>query len=505
MEFLELPLELILIVLDWLEPTALLCIQCTSASLRRLVKTHTRLWRKHLDALLGELKRHFLDPIKLEKLKLPDKILETDPDYLYFHIETPILTRGLNEGPEDWGVPSTPPHEDFGQLGFGPESLSFADEFKPIIWPLNERVVVKQVSLGGFHTMILATDGRCFSCGSGAFGQTGLGHRQSVNRPTRISSLPTNISKIACGFAFTMFLTEQPEGSLFACGFNQNGRLGLPDTKCSSKSEDDDYLVLEPQLVQATAGKSVLDVSCGSGHTVALLVDQTALAWGRNDSGQLGCRARIDDVLENFLIRVHHTQDQWRPSVVSIDEPIKSIQCTSYATWYETAEGAMMVSGGYQRLPLPVKLRDIRPSDKCWQEKVQDYSVASDFCLFKFEKTFCTLQSAFLLNLACSPPPYVFPQMVRTPAVLQDDNQIFKCSQLVKKGKREGGGGRGERRKKTGRSWKRGFGWMTSRQIINTAALVVPFRDGKGFSATPMEFWWTWRLIRHTTSFSAFE
>eukprot|EP00054_Salpingoeca_dolichothecata_P011280 m.62692 g.62692 ORF g.62692 m.62692 type:complete len:124 (+) comp19392_c0_seq3:102-473(+) len=90
----------------------------------------------------------------------------------------------------------------------------------------------------------------------------------------------------------------------------------------------------------------------------------------------------------------------------------------------------MMVSGGYQRLPLPVKLRDIRPSDKCWQEKVQDYSVASDFCLFKFEKTFCTLQSAFLLNLACSPPPYVFPQMVRTPAVLQDDNQIFKCSQL---------------------------------------------------------------------------
>ena len=88
-------------------------------------------------------------------------------------------------------------------------------------------VQVRQIAAGGFHSMVLATDGRVFAAGSNTFGQLGIGSRVSVGVPTAVGFFSDRglvVVEVVCGFAFTIFMTST--GRLYACGFNRNGRIG---------------------------------------------------------------------------------------------------------------------------------------------------------------------------------------------------------------------------------------------------------------------------------------
>ena len=84
------------------------------------------------------------------------------------------------------------------------------------------------------------------------------------------------VIQAACGLHHTIFLTT--DGKLYACGNNENGQLGLRDSKSR-------YV---PSLIEDCKSLSVIEVACGYYHTMILAEGGDVFTFGRNDKGQLG-------------------------------------------------------------------------------------------------------------------------------------------------------------------------------------------------------------------------
>lgn len=148
----------------------------------------------------------------------------------------------------------------FGGLGFG-----YFDT--PTLIPNLSKIV--QIAAGVGHSLFLAGDGTVFSCGDNTYGQLGHGNTNPSFEPklVKITGLP-NIVKIASGYIHTLLLAEN--GKVFSCGSGLNGKLGLGNTE--------DYLAptIIPGLsnvVQVAGGHHTLFLtkagnifSCGAGR-----------------------------------------------------------------------------------------------------------------------------------------------------------------------------------------------------------------------------------------------
>jgi alpha-tubulin suppressor-like RCC1 family protein len=163
-----------------------------------------------------------------------------------------------------------------GQLGLGDNVDRNTFEKVP---PLPEDKVVKQVVVGSFHTMILTEDGMVFACGYNALGQLGLGNLDKINTFTKVSILHDDykVAKLVAGNNHTMILTEN--GKVFACGNNTYGQLGLEDT------ENKNTFTAVPPLLNNKVAKQVV---AGSDYTMILANDGTVFACGNNLHGELG-------------------------------------------------------------------------------------------------------------------------------------------------------------------------------------------------------------------------
>merc|ERR1711965_444800 len=75
--------------------------------------------------------------------------------------------------------------------------------------------------------MILAEDGTAFACGENDCGQLGLGDTTQRNTFTAVPALPDGkvAKQVIAGECHTMILAE--DGTMFACGNNDCGQLGL--------------------------------------------------------------------------------------------------------------------------------------------------------------------------------------------------------------------------------------------------------------------------------------
>ena len=79
-----------------------------------------------------------------------------------------------------------------------------------------------KISAGGFHTIVLKTDGTLWAWGSNGWGELGNGKTTSQSIPTRIGA-DTNWAKISAG-GHTLAL--KTDGTLWAWGMNNYGQLG---------------------------------------------------------------------------------------------------------------------------------------------------------------------------------------------------------------------------------------------------------------------------------------
>jgi alpha-tubulin suppressor-like RCC1 family protein len=138
------------------------------------------------------------------------------------------------------------------------------------------------ISSGAYHTLALHKNGTILAWGSNESGQLGLGsdaiHHQN---PMPINEL-TDITHISAGEYHS--LARKSNGTVWAWGSNESGQLGYLTNNNSYSTS--------PHQVLASDGvnnlMNVVGVSAGASHSLALKNDSTIMAWGNNQSGQLG-------------------------------------------------------------------------------------------------------------------------------------------------------------------------------------------------------------------------
>ena len=111
----------------------------------------------------------------------------------------------------------------YGQLGLGDGNSRYT--FTQITTNADD---IKQIYCGWYYTIILKNDGTLWSCGDNAYGQLGLGDTTNRNTFTQITTNTNNIKSVYCGGRQTFILKN--DGTLWGTGYNADGRLGLGDT-----------------------------------------------------------------------------------------------------------------------------------------------------------------------------------------------------------------------------------------------------------------------------------
>jgi len=139
-----------------------------------------------------------------------------------------------------------------------------------------------EIACGNNATYILMNDasGSIYCCGQNNFGQLGLGN---VTTPiTSLQQLVNTTGKIPKSIhpGLTHLIVLMTDGTIYGTGLNNFGQLGIALNNTTSQNT--------LQLMQNTTGKTVKKVAPGNVHTLVLMTDNTIFGTGRNNAGQLG-------------------------------------------------------------------------------------------------------------------------------------------------------------------------------------------------------------------------
>jgi alpha-tubulin suppressor-like RCC1 family protein len=156
---------------------------------------------------------------------------------------------------------------------------------------------IKQISAHTKHVIVLATDGSLFGWGENFYGEVGVGDRLPQLSPVPLSTeglqAGGTIIKISTGKYHTVALSAL--GTIYTCGYNDNyGVLGYNIvTAVLSRFLQPIFETIENGILF----NNFTDVAAGESHTVALTREGAVVAWGRGDYGALG-------ILDNLLVHM---------------------------------------------------------------------------------------------------------------------------------------------------------------------------------------------------------
>ncbi|XP_032283248.1 secretion-regulating guanine nucleotide exchange factor [Phoca vitulina] len=159
-----------------------------------------------------------------------------------------------------WGANS------YGQLGLGhKEDVLLPQQLNDFCKP----ECIRRITGGGGHSAVVTDGGGLFVCGLNKDGQLGLGHTEDVLYFTACRSLlGCPIQQVACGWDFTIILTES--GQVLSCGSNSFGQLGVPHgpRRC-----------VVPQAIELLREK-VVCIAAGLRHALAATASGIVFQWG---------------------------------------------------------------------------------------------------------------------------------------------------------------------------------------------------------------------------------
>jgi alpha-tubulin suppressor-like RCC1 family protein len=133
-----------------------------------------------------------------------------------------------------------------------------------------------QVEAGGYlskNSLFLKYDGTVWGCGWNENGQLGDGTNRPHSTAFQIPGL-TGIITVSEGYGHSLFLKN--DGTVWACGWNATGALG------------DGTTINRLTPVQVAGLSGIIAISAGSSHSLFLKNDNTVWACGENTKGQLG-------------------------------------------------------------------------------------------------------------------------------------------------------------------------------------------------------------------------
>ncbi|KAL6116224.1 herc6 [Pungitius sinensis] len=143
---------------------------------------------------------------------------------------------------------------------------------------------VVSIACGRDHCLAVCASGQLFSWGAGDDGKRGVSPNLLCSRPSRVPMpLPIAVIQVACGSSHSVALTKGAD--VFSWGSNSHGQLGLGKEVPGQDA---------PRLVCALSGVAVTQISAGASHTLFLTLPGPVYCCGANRSGQLGLN-RVDE------------------------------------------------------------------------------------------------------------------------------------------------------------------------------------------------------------------
>lgn len=142
---------------------------------------------------------------------------------------------------------------------------------------------VVAIAAGELHYLALCSDGTVAAWGWNGYGQ--LGDNSTTDSPVPVAVDPSGVLAgkrviaLAAGYGHSLALCS--DGTIAAWGVNSSGQLGNQRSNHSSV----------PVLVSSSGvltGKRVAAVAAGQNHNLALCSDGTLVSWGGNENGRLG-------------------------------------------------------------------------------------------------------------------------------------------------------------------------------------------------------------------------
>jgi len=214
-------------------------------------------------------------------------------------------------------------------------------------WVLSNITGLSSISCGERASMALKSDGTVWGVGYNLQGQLGVGNNQLVTNWTQSGTL-TGVTSISIGNSHSMALMT--DGTVKGVGYNGSGQLGNGNTTSQNS------------WVTSNSGglTGVSSISCGEGHTMALMTNGTVKGVGSNGSGALGTgntttqnswtTSSITNVSsisagKNFSIALLSTGDLYG---VGYNNPggVGNGDWQPHSSWGNVLTGVSMISGG---------------------------------------------------------------------------------------------------------------------------------------------------------------
>ncbi len=163
------------------------------------------------------------------------------------------------------------------------DSQDFRSEnFSISLWANLEDMSVKQVSALGQSTCVLLDRGDVYCVGLNSQGQLGIGSTTDQSKPQLVSG----------GYNFSVLDNAGYPDSVHMCGILVNG-----SAICWGRNAEgqlgDNSTTQRTSPVAVNGSYNFTQISVGRYHTCGILINGTALCWGRNDKGQLGDNTTI--------------------------------------------------------------------------------------------------------------------------------------------------------------------------------------------------------------------
>tara|TARA_R110000868_G_scaffold158036_3_gene385776 strand:- start:23506 stop:25305 length:1800 start_codon:yes stop_codon:yes gene_type:complete len=188
-------------------------------------------------------------------------------------------------------------HNDHGQLGrtSSAHTRCILAEMTPPYSLLSGEAICA-VAAGSYHTVVLTTSGRVFTCGKNNFGQLGRTSNENTQRiltEVKASHVPSNdnVIAVAAGCFYTVLLTAS--GHVLTCGANSDGQLGRTSDELSQRT------FAEIMLPDSLRNESICAVDASSSFSTVLTTSGRVLTCGTNSRGQLG---RTSDALTKRIL-----------------------------------------------------------------------------------------------------------------------------------------------------------------------------------------------------------
>ena len=221
-----------------------------------------------------------------------------------------------------------------GNIGLGLSSgdtllLTKINNFNPSL-KRNEKI--KKIYLGFNHSFFITSENRIYSCGNNTNGRTGL-NLDSGNTliPTQLNLFEPELKKnidivnISCGSSHSIILLSN--GDIYSCGSNLNARTGLNKTTGQTLIPTK-ITSFNPNLLEE---EKIIQISTGSTHCGLITNLGNIYTFGSNNSGQTGMNTDSN----NTTI----------PTKINIEEKCYQVSCCASHTNVLTINGDIYSCG----------------------------------------------------------------------------------------------------------------------------------------------------------------